>query len=111
MRLLNLVDGLLAHTQALMMEQPLLPGVMEDKNDTYMRHVVAFSGGIDSTLVLALLVKASKSLESMESTTAISTRRESVHAVNGISPAVSWDRLGITDNGSHWHSFGTSALC
>jgi pyridinium-3,5-biscarboxylic acid mononucleotide sulfurtransferase len=88
----QLVDGLLAHTRALM-EQPLLSGAVEEENDTYMRHIVAFSGGIDSTLVLALLVEASK-LVSMESTTT-STKRQSVHAIIGISPAVSQDQLTL----------------
>lgn len=67
----TLVDGLLQYTRQLM-----------EESDTN-HHVVAYSGGVDSSLVMALLQHASSSCNS----------NHVVQAVLGISPAVSQEQI------------------
>lgn len=62
----DLVEHLIQHTQGLMQQSS--------------QHLVAFSGGVDSSLVLALLQQASSS-------------RDAVQPVLGISPAVSREQI------------------
>jgi len=85
-----LVDGLLSYTRELMDAPRTKKTTSEDNNNDYMhiRHVVAFSGGIDSSLVLALLKQASSDLNGGQ-------EKESVHAVIGRSSALPQDQLDL----------------
>mmetsp|Transcript_5375 Transcript_5375/g.7752 ORF Transcript_5375/g.7752 Transcript_5375/m.7752 type:complete len:325 (-) Transcript_5375:691-1665(-) len=66
----DLVDNLIQYTKS----------VMENSNN----HVVAFSGGVDSSLVVALLQKASEDVNN-----------QTVQPVIGISPAVSSEQIQL----------------
>ena len=82
-----LVDQLLAYTRELMDQSHNNKNKEEKVN---VRHIVAFSGGIDSSLVLALLATATASHGD-----ATIYDRESVHAVMGRSPAVPQDQVAL----------------
>ena len=83
-----LVDNLLAYTRELMDQQL-------EENRTNIRHIVAFSGGIDSSLVLALLANAAATSPSHTTATTSTILTESVHAVMGRSPAVPQDQVAL----------------
>lgn len=83
-----LVDNLLAYTRELMDQHKQL-----EENRTNIRHIVAFSGGIDSSLVLALLTNAAAAAAAPSHNTTLTT--ESVHAVMGRSPAVPQDQVAL----------------
>jgi len=73
--------------------------VMDAPDAAYnTRHIVAFSGGIDSSLVLALLAACRQdTAASNNNNNSInnSTHNESVHAVLGRSPAVPQDQVAL----------------
>lgn len=73
-----LVDGLIDYTTSLM-----------EESTTSRHHLVAFSGGVDSSLVLALLQQAS-SLQATNGDNSIM-----VQPVLGISPAVSQEQVDL----------------
>ena len=69
--MVQLVDGLVKFTRSLM--------------DGYEKHIIAYSGGIDSSVAAALVHQAR-------------TPGESVHAVLGLSPAVPSDQVALAEN-------------
>lgn len=71
-----LVDGLLAHTRQVMGDVGSIP-----------HHIIAYSGGVDSSLVAALL------FQSQSSHTVNTT--ETVRAILGISPAVPMEQIEL----------------
>ncbi|CAB9502020.1 Asparagine synthase [Seminavis robusta] len=98
----KLVDELLLRTRSLMNEPIQSTSTSHHNHDKaddvhVLRHVVAFSGGIDSSLVLALLMKAKEDQQQLvqQSTSSSLSIQESVHAVLGTSPAVPQDQIRL----------------
>jgi uncharacterized protein len=73
----QLVDGLLDYTRSLM-------GHPDDDVDSKKHHIIAYSGGIDSSVVAALVFRSS-------------TEQETVRAVLGLSPAVPSDQVVLAE--------------
>jgi uncharacterized protein len=72
-----LVDALLSHTREVMGSVGSIP-----------HHIIAYSGGVDSSLVAALIFKSQSSMSTR-------TRDETVRAVLGISPAVPAEQIEL----------------
>jgi len=93
-----LVDDLLRRTRSLMDSKDSLIGRNNNNNNSTKsaHHVIAFSGGIDSSVGLALIhrIVSSSSSSSLSSTV---YDNESVTAVLGLSPAVPVDQRQLAE--------------
>lgn len=78
-----LVDDLLEYTQSLM--------------DGYQHHVIAYSGGIDSSVVAALVYRCSKSRHGGILHNDTMTTTTNVKAVLGVSPAVPTEQIALAE--------------
>lgn len=101
----KLVDDLLSYTRSLMDENNERLGKKESGDQRHVhdrdrRHVIAFSGGIDSSLVAALVHQCVSRSPSTGATTDIPRRHknESAVAVLGLSPAVPADQIELAQS-------------